>query len=456
MISLKLILMKAQRIPMKRLKIIFLFCLLLTAVTAGRALAEEPGAGKEHPCIHIVTEDGQPVLSKEEYVPAVISVFNCEKAYEMSAEGGVRVRGNSTAEQGEEKPYRIRFEKKQNILGLHDGLKYRNWVLLRTYWHLCPDYMGFRLAKTVFEGKYYSSDCMFVNLYLNGRDLGIYLLCEQNQAAKNRMDVYEPGEGEDREEIGYLLEMDNYPDDEHPGFGIGEKPYVEDITGRKRVLLGKYYAVKSDIWTGSQEQYIEKWLTGAYNVLYTAAAEGQAMKLNEQLQVVPADDRTAFEAVDELLDLESLADMLILEELVQNYDVGAGSFYMAVDFSGDSRYKKLTFLGPWDLSWGYIEPADGGYYACTFQNHIQGMDNSNPWFILAMKLEGFRTIVTERWKKLSGSGALTDTIQQVLADIEGLAGDLGEENAGKLTEGRKIVEYVSARIRWLDEQWNDD
>ena len=441
---------------MKRLKIIFLFCLLLTAVTAGRAFAEEPGAGKEHPCIHIVTEDGQPVLSKEEYVPAVISVFNCEKAYEMSAEGGVRVRGNSTAEQGEEKPYRIRFEKKQNILGLHDGLKYRNWVLLRTYWHLCPDYMGFRLAKTVFEGKYYSSDCMFVNLYLNGRDLGIYLLCEQNQAAKNRMDVYEPGEGEDREDIGYLLEMDNYPDDEHPGFGIGEKPYVEDIAGRKRVLLGKYYAVKSDIWTGPQEQYIEKWLTGAYNVLYTAAAEGQAMKLNEQLQVVPADDRTAFEAVDELLDLESLADMLILEELVQNYDVGAGSFYMAVDFSGDSLYKKLTFLGPWDLSWGYIEPADGGYYACTFQNHIQGMDNSNPWFILAMKLEGFRTIVTDRWKKLSGSGALTDTVQQVLADIEGLAGDLGEENAGKLAEGRKIVEYVSARIRWLDEQWNND
>lgn len=441
---------------MKRLKIIFLFCLLLTAVTAGRALSEEPGAGKEHPCIHIVTEDGQPVLSKEEYVPAVISVFNCEKAYEMSAKAGVRVRGNSTAEQGEEKPYRIRFEKKQNMLGLHDGLKYRNWVLLRTYWHLCPDYMGFRLAKAVFGGKYYSSDCMFVNLYLNGRDLGIYLLCEQNQAAKNRMDVYEPEEGDDREEIGYLLEMDNYPDDEHPGFGIGEKPYVEDITGRKRVLLGKHYAVKSDIWSEAQEQYIQRWLTGAYTALYEAATNGQAMKLNEQLQAVRADDRTVFEAVDELLDLESLADMLILEELIQNYDVGAGSFYMAVDFSGDSLYQKLTFLGPWDLSWGYIEPADGGYYACTFQNHIQGMDNSNPWFILAMRLEGFRTIVTDRWKKLSGSGVLTDTVQQVLADIEGLAGDLGEENAGKLTEGRKIVEYVNARIRWLDEQWNND
>ena len=441
---------------MKRIKIILVFCLLLTAVAAGRALSEEIGTGKEHPCIHIITEDGQPILSKEEYVPAVVRVFNCDEAYRMTEEAGVRVRGNSTAEQGEEKPYRIRFEKKHNMLGLHDGRKYRNWVLLRTYWHLCPDYMGFRLAETIFGGKYYSSDCMFVNLYLNGRDLGVYLLCEQNQAAKKRMDVFEPEEGETRTDIGYLLEMVNYPDDEHPGFGTVEKPYTEDITGRKRAVPGRYYAIKSDIWDEEQARYIENWLTGAYSVLYEAAANGKATELNEELKTVPAEGKTPFEAVDELLDLESLADMLILEELVQNYDVGAGSFFMAVDFSEDSRYKKLTFLGPWDFSWGYTEPADGGYYACTFQNMIQGMDHSNPWFVLAMKMEEFQQIVRDRWKKLSDSGALTDTTMRVLADIEALAGDLGEENKEKLEKGREIVHYVNERIRWLDEQWDEE
>ena len=220
------------------------------------------------------------------------------------------------------------------------------------------------------------------------------------------------------------------------------------------MVKGTYYAIKSDVQDEKQEQYIEKWLKGVYSVLYEAAANGEAVRLDEELRPVPAENLTAFEAVNELLDLESLADMLILEELVQNYDVGAGSFYMAIDFSADSRYKKLTFLGPWDLSWGYIEPPDGGFYAGTFQNHIQGMDNSNPWFVLAMKLEGFRSIVRERWKALSGSGVLTETTRQVLADIEDLAGDLGEENAGKLTEGKKIVDYVNARIRWLDGQWN--
>ena len=441
---------------MKHLKsLIFVCALLLAAFAAFSAAAEDPGAGKEHPCIHIITENGQPVLSKDDYVSAVVKVYNCDDEYEMEEEAGVRVRGNSTAEQGDEKPYRIRFDKKFNMLGLHEGRKYRNWVLLRTYWHLCPDYMGFRLAQAIFEGRYYSSDCMFVNLYMNGRDLGVYLLCEQNQAAKKRMDVYEPEEGETRTDIGYLLEMDNYPDDEHPYFSIPEKPAVEDIAGRKRVVPGRSYAVKSDVQSDEQVRWIETWLTGAYQILYEAAG-GRAMKMDDHLQVIPAENMTPFEAVDDLLDLESLADMLILEELIQNYDVGAGSFYMAVDFTRDSKYEKLTFMGPWDMSWAYQEPPEGGYYACTFQNHIQGMDNSNPWFVLAMKLEEFRNIVTGRWKALSFSGVLTDTTRKVREDCESLTGDLGEENAGKLVEGRKIVDYVEARIRWLDKQWNTE
>ena len=81
------------------------------------------------------------------------------------------------------------------------------------------------------------------------------------------------------------------------------------------------------------------------------------------------------------------------------------------------------------------------------------MDNSNPWFVLAMKLDGFRTIVRNRWKALYDSGVLKETTAQVLGDIEDLAGDLGTENADKLENGRKIVEYVNARIRWLDGQW---
>ena len=129
---------------------------------------EEISAEKDHPCVYVTTLDGQAILSRDQYVPAMIDVFNCEEEFRLTAPGGIRVRGNSTAEQGDEKPYRIKFEKKQNMLGLHDGRAYKSWVLLRSYRYLAPDYMAFNLARAIFDGKYYSSDCVYVNLYLNG------------------------------------------------------------------------------------------------------------------------------------------------------------------------------------------------------------------------------------------------------------------------------------------------
>ena len=440
-------------------RIILLACLfLLLAAAAGAARAESPGEGKDHPCIHIVTEGGAPVLSRDTYVPAEVRVFNCDPAFELSAAAGVRVRGNSTADQGEEKPYRIRFEQKQNMLGLHDGRKYRNWVLLRTYWHLAPDYMAFRLAKTIFGGKYYSSDCMFVNLYLNEKPLGVYLLCEQNQAAKGRMDVSEPKEGETGTAVGYLVEMDNYPDGEHPYFDLHFKPAAEDITGKKRLIEEHPYAIKSDTRSPEQEAYIGTWVNTAFTILYEAAVNDKPMTFGEKNEAVSAEGvyADAFGAVDAVLDLESLADMLILEELVQNYDVGGGSFFMAVDFSAGSRYRKLTFLGPWDFSWGYAEPADGGYYAATFQKLVDGIDRSNAWFVLAMRMEGFREIVRRKWRELTENGALAACTEQALEKINSLAGDLGEGNRDKLEKGREIVAYVRARVQWLDSQWGGE
>ena len=90
---------------------------------------------KDLPCINITTEDEKKILSKDQYVPSVIDAFNCDESYVLSANGGVKVRGNSTAEQGDEKPYRIKFEQKHNMLGLHGGKEYKSWVLLRSYWN---------------------------------------------------------------------------------------------------------------------------------------------------------------------------------------------------------------------------------------------------------------------------------------------------------------------------------
>ena len=412
---------------------------------------------KTAPCIYITTEEKRSILSKDEYVASIIDVFNCDAEYELSAAAGVKVRGNSTADQSEdEKPYRIKFEKKQSMLGLNGGQKFKSWVLLRSYWNLAPDYMGFELAKTIFEGKYYSSDCCYVNLYINGNYRGLYLLCEQNQAAKGRVGVNEPKADEYGVAMGYYIEMDNYAGDEHPYFSLDHrKAELTDISGNTRKTFSRNYSVKSDINTKEQLYFIRDYITGCYDILYEAAENNAPYMFDADMNAVPADGRygSAREAVEAVMDMESLANMLILEELVHNYDVGAGSFFMAVDFSEESMYEKLTFLAPWDFNWAYYE-SGSEYFACTFQKVMDdGYDRSNIWFITAMKAEWFRDIVKDKWKALSDSSAIENTADRVVEACEKLSGDLGDE-AWKVDMVRNIRTFVNDRRKWLNTQWS--
>lgn len=423
-----------------------------------RELYGEISKEKDFPAINITTLDNEAILSKERYVESVVDVFNYGgSGVVVSAEGGVKVRGNSTAND-DEKPYRIKFNEKQSMLGLHNGKAYKSWVLLRSFWNLAPDYMGFNLAKEIFEGKYYSSDCAYVNLYVNGVSRGLYLLCEQNQAASGRVDITEPAGDEAPDEIGYLLEMDNYPDEnDHPFFVVkhGKREFT-DITGKTRTFVDKCYSIRSDTTTQEQRDFIEKYIKNVYTILFEAA-DGRLLMLDEKYDLVSAEGvyKTPKEAVEAVIDTESLANYLILEELVQNYDVGEGSFYMAVDFGKDSIYPRLTFLAPWDFNWGYSENPSDGYYACTFQKFAEGNDRSNTWFITAMKQEWFRDIVKERWQSLGERKAINQAVKYVLDSTAVLENDLGEEG-WKTEKAAEICAYVLRRKRWLDGQWGVD
>ena len=408
---------------------------------------------KQHPCIYITTLNRRPILSRDEYIPAVVDVYNCDDAFRLTAAGGVKVRGNSTAN-GDEKPYRIKFDRKQNMLGLHSGEAFKSWVLLRAQWNLAADFTAFRLGRVILGPDAYVSDCAYVNVYVNGFYAGLYLLCEQNQAAKGRVEVYEPKAGETGSAIGYLLELDNYPSDEHPYIWIPEFPEVTDIAGETRTLRDRNYSIKSDFNTPMQKRQIARWLEGTFTILYEAAVHGRPMRhgLNGHAVDVTVPEVTAYEAVDAVLDLESVVDMLILEELVHNYDVGEGSFYMAVDFAPGSRYPKLTFVAPWDFNWAYDGPTEG-WYACTFQPFAADYDRSSAWFILAMKMPEFRALVRERWRALRQTDALEALLEEIRAEIASLSSDIRWNESWRIDAGYNIVNFVRGRIAWLDGQW---
>ncbi len=421
------------------------------------ALIKDISKERDYPVVHILTYNGEKIASKEVYNDTVIDVFNCDEKYRLTAESGVKVRGNSSANDTV-LPYRIKFKEKQNMLGLHDGKEYKSWVLLKSNWNLIPDFMALSLAEEIFDGKYYSSDCTYVNLYINGEFEGIYLLCEHTQAADDRVDVYEPKEDEKHTDIGYLIELDNYAgeDPNEPFFELDyNKMEYTDMLGEKRKVELDGYTIKSDTFSDEQRKFIEKYYKGVFKICYEGIENNKPMMFDKDYNVVSGTGkyRTAQQAIEAVVDTNSLANMLILEELVHNYDVGAGSFFMAVDFSETSKYERLTFLAPWDFNWAYNDSASGAYYASTFQKPVHDMvERSNIWLIMFMNADWFQDIVKDKWAELQKDDSLMNVVYEVCDVAESLEGDLGDED-WRINSAGDIAEFVAGRIEWLDTVW---
>lgn len=410
---------------------------------------------KTLPILSITTEDGR-TISEKSYETTVVDLYNCDEQYAFSGKNAeVRVRGNSTANDPPY-PYRIRFSEKQNLLGLHEGNEYHSWVLLKPTWNLCPDYIAHRVAKVLFEDRYYASDGCFVNVVMNGQVLGVYYLCEQNQAAKGRIDVNEPKDGDTSVLTGYVLELDNYASDEHPHFSLDfDNITLTDWQGETRKANSHSYSLITDTYSEDQRAFIENYFRGVWEIVYRGCELNEAWGFDAEWNLVKLPDQTAFQAVTAVVDVYSFYNMIILQELCQDYDVGAGSMYYCVDFSADSKYPRLTVQSPWDYNWGYQEDPDSGFYATTWQTvWTDHWDRSNIWFIVMMKAEWFRNGVFARWKTVSADSALSETLDAASEYIETARNDEGA-NSWRVDCGQDVINFVRKRMTFLDRNFCD-
>ena len=111
------------------------------------------------------------------------------------------------------------------------------------------------------------------------------------------------------------------------------------------------YSIKSDIYSEQQKEFIAKYIKNVFYIVYQACEKNTYYALDENYNVIDSTYDNAKDTVSAVMDLDSVVASYILEEIVHDYDCGAGSFYMCVDFSDESLYKKLTFLCPWDYDW---------------------------------------------------------------------------------------------------------
>ena len=299
--------------------------------------------------------------------------------------GVMKVRGNQTAG-FDKKGFQIKFDKKQNMLGLNKGNKYRKWVLLADAKDttVSRTALGLTMSKGVVgsDSNVWYSDFTPVSVYLNNTYWGMYMLAEQKEVKDGRIKLDEPvttnASGQEVDDtsinIGYCFELDYYAKNEpakgaegDPTFSIDYGNYfkssdykIESCLANSGLGIVKTYTMNSDITdstAGTTEQknesnsnqikFIKARLQALFNVLGEAVKNKKAKDINDNNQVVDT-SLTIKETIKKNFDLNAWAEGFIINAVCLPPDVGYSSFYMSYN-NAPNGDKRLRYDNPWDF-----------------------------------------------------------------------------------------------------------
>jgi hypothetical protein len=311
------------------------------------------------PTIRIETKGNKPVTEKKELLFAELSVkaYNKEPHSDFKNEPiRIRIRGNSTSGMPK-KSYKISFYEQTKFL---NDYKDKDWVLLANYSDQTQirNALAFMMSSNLQTN--FAPSVTFVELYINDIYQGLYLLTDQIEVTKDRVNIEEHTGNID---TGYLLEYDigitRYPD-------LLAKTNHFTAGGRNFVI--KSPNDQSQITTNKQNEFISDYMSKLIDTLYSK------------------------ENYDDLIDEQSFIDWFIVNEVFKNCDVGFSSIYLYKDFGG-----KL-YMGPvWDFDFssgnsGQMGAKNGPY---DFFTHYR-----NYLFDLLMRYDEFRDHLKLRWNEV--------------------------------------------------------
>ena len=211
---------------------------MLFIAVASQALAQQYQQLTDVPTVYIETENAQDITSKENYLNCTFIMVDGDNVTRLE-NTQIRGRGNSSWWNSDKKPYRVKFDKKQQLLG-EDFAKAKNWTLLANHGDktMIRNALTYQLGR--FMGMKFCPAAKFIDLYLNGKYRGTYQISDHVQVHKKRIEV--------DEDNGWLLEVANENSKEEPyitstRYGITyniKNPDDELLTVDQRIAIGQW------------------------------------------------------------------------------------------------------------------------------------------------------------------------------------------------------------------------
>jgi len=244
----------------------------------------------------------------------------------------------------------------------------------------------------------YASRTQFVELILNDKFLGLYVLMEKIKRDKKRVDISKLKTDDntgDQLTGGYIIRIDH---DNNSGFYSKYNKYEGD----EPLFIQYYYPNLNDI-SPDQENYIQTYMSDFEDALHSPSFRNDKGK-----------------HYTHYIELRSFVDNFIINELVKNVDAYRLSSYFHKDRSSNNGRLKAGPVWDYNLSmgnasycntkntWGWM------YYSCVTESPF--------WWDRLFHNFTFTTALKCRWEALRKNELATDSI---LTQIEAIVKEIG-------------------------------
>ncbi len=355
------------------------------------------------PSMSISTANFDDITSKTEYKKCTVFAGGGDTSYGdyafaknkyINASATVKGRGWTSWYYYPKKSYTLKFEKKQEMLGLP---AHTEWVLSANYADrsLIRNAVAMQLAHNV--GSEAVMDVRFVDLWVNGTYAGNYQLIEKVEVSKNRVDITKFKENLAPDKVGYIIETNGHNKAEGE-FGTWTNGQDADRPSKWQKLND---AITLDPISGDMFFNSLNYNGIIFNVNKPSDTKLGALSKNKQLkyleyiydymdQTEKAIKSQKYSEASKYLDMEAMAKWYIVEELAMNTDSKLHcSCYMYKDAGGKLK------MGPvWDFDLGF----GNGKYANETHANSTYLDTSR-WFADLMAMPEFKAVVKQVWQK---------------------------------------------------------
>ena len=335
--------------------------------------------------------------SKENYASATAAALDDEGNLDLTSIKKIKGRGN-TSWNADKKGFNITYDSAISLDGMQ---KCKKFSIISNFQDaaLSRNRILYDLADEV--GVPYASDSRFTEIYINGDYIGNYMMCEKVDVGKNTLIP-------DVDDEDYLNFVDGSQTDFEFVCELDNNPSADDFTitmGNKNNITMKAPELEKGAEGYNQ---VKNYIKSKYDTMWTKVVSN-------------ASD------VNDYIDIESYAQVYLINELSKNWDGGAGSFYFVYKPDESGHYK--FYASP---VWDYDNSLGNARGVSSELNSMGVNDYELPtgWFIKYKKNYAGPNVLSEAIAKCDALNKMIPTVwfEQFLPALQNKLNGTGLNN----------------------------